>query len=282
MKIGSFTVELLSEGRFEFFSDGHINRFPVDDESHLQPAIFSTSSSMVGINPVLVKTDSNTLLFDTGLGWGMDSGSANKNVSNIGNNLEIFGVRPSDITHVILSHLHYDHAAGCSFTNAEVKTVATFPNATYYVHEKEWNFALSKTDQPYAKDVGYRLDDFYRLMADNKVALLSENSTTIQEGITVEWTGGHTPGHQIVHLQSMGKHIYFLGDLISSPVHLNHFETRKVDSNPLRAKRVRIQLLRKAFRQNAVLLFYHSTRMHSGRLIKTEDELYALEEITEF
>lgn len=282
MKVGSFTIELLSEGRFEVFKDGHINRSPLEEEADFQTGMISGQSSMVGINPVLVKTGPHNILIDTGLGWGLDSGSNYQNVSNIHTNLDIFGLNPDDITHVILSHLHYDHAAGSSFTNADSETKASFPNATYFVHEKEWEFSLSQTDQSEVGGAGYRLDDFYRLIADNQVELLKEDSTQILKGITILWTGGHTPGHQIVQLQSDDKFAYYFGDLLSSSLQLNDFEANRRDIDPVQAKKKRIQLLKKAHREKAVLLFYHSTNIHSGRLTKTKDEQYTLEEISSF
>ena len=149
MKIGAFTIEILSEGRFEIFEDGHINRVATsDDGSPLNKKLSGSDSSVVvGINPVLVKADPYNILLDTGLGWGLDAGSNYQDVSNVRTNLEVFGLEPKDITHVILSHLHYDHAAGCSYNTPDYKTEATFPNATYYLHEKEWEHALSQEEK---------------------------------------------------------------------------------------------------------------------------------------
>ncbi|MGD8426904.1 MAG: MBL fold metallo-hydrolase, partial [Balneolaceae bacterium] len=145
MQLGSYTIEILSEGRFEIFRDGHINRSSPEEDASRQDDITATSNSaVVGINPILIKTGPHNVLLDTGLGWGLDARSRYENVSNVKTNLEIFQLSPEDITHVILSHLHYIHSAGCSFTNEDSKTVATFPNATYYVHRKEWEYALSQ------------------------------------------------------------------------------------------------------------------------------------------
>ncbi|HET6528511.1 MAG TPA: MBL fold metallo-hydrolase [Balneolaceae bacterium] len=280
MKLGSFTLELLSEGRFEIFKDGHINRSLVDEEAMLTADAFATQAAMAGINPVLVKTASHNILLDSGLGWGLDSGSDYRNTSNVRTNLDIFGLRPEDITHVVLSHLHYDHAAGSSFTDNHPKVQATFPNAAYLVHEKEWEFALSQADHGEVNDLEYHLDDFYRLIADGRVEFLSGDSTQITEGVTALWTGGHTPGHQIVHLQNEGKHAYFLGDLLSSSAQLNEYDVSIRDVHPVQAKKKKVQLLRKACREQAILLFYHAAYVQSGRLIKTKSEHYSLEEVS--
>ncbi|HKL19051.1 MAG TPA: MBL fold metallo-hydrolase, partial [Halalkalibaculum sp.] len=142
MKIGRFSIEQLSEGRFEIFSDGTINREPVNQSEQESSTLGkSGDSARIGINPILISDENYKVLLDTGLGWGLDAGSSYKNVSNIASNLDIFDLKPEDITHVILSHLHYDHAAGSSYTNEESVTCATFPNADYYVQRREWEYA---------------------------------------------------------------------------------------------------------------------------------------------
>lgn len=278
MRLGSYTVEVLSEGRFEIFRDGHINRTSANERTTLEMKF--GGSAVVGINPILIKTVSHNILLDSGLGWGLDAGSNYRDVSNVRTNLDIFGLRPEDITHVILSHLHYDHAAGCTFTDTESKTQATFPNATYYVHQKELDFALSqegKKQQPPGAD--YQLDDFYRLIADKQVELLTANSTDILSGITIIHTGGHTQGHQIVKMESDGQCAYYLGDLLPSSAHLNHYAMRELDTDPIQAKKRKVRLLRSVFDQKAYLFFYHSQHSQIGSLEKNDDRQYVLKRL---
>lgn len=277
MKIGSLTVELLSEGRFEVFRDGHINRFP---EGNPSAESAGEQSAVIGVNPILVKSKAHNVLLDTGLGWGLDDGSSYTGVSNVCTNLAIFGLTPEDITHVVLSHLHYDHAAGSSYVNFESKTKPTFPKAAYYLHEEEWNYALSLEGRDSGtRGTGYQLDEFYRLIADGRVRLTRGKTTEILEGITLNQTGGHTPGHQIVQLHSGIERAYYPGELIPSSLHLNHYNTRQQDSDPIRAREAKVRLLKKAYREQAVLLFYHSKHGQSGRLIKDDDKQYVLADI---
>lgn len=282
MQIGSLTVELLSEGKFEVFHDGHINRSLED--APLSTASMDeadTQSSRVGVNPVLIKKETELILLDTGLGWGLDAGSAYDGVSNVCTNLAIFGFSPEDITHVILSHLHYDHAAGCSYSDGRAQTRVTFPNATYYLHQREWDYALSQAEQETSiRGVGYQLDEFYRLIADDHVELLNGKTNEILEGIFLICTGGHTPGHQILRLHSGEETAYYPGDLIPSPLHLNHYNTHLQDVDPIQAKKEKIRLLKKAYREQAILLFYHSIHGQSGRLIKDDDKQYVLADIS--
>ncbi|WP_440999196.1 MBL fold metallo-hydrolase [Fodinibius sp. SL11] len=278
MDIGSLTVEILSEGHFELFRDGHINRTPRTAHATSTPKDPGNSNSvMAGINPVLVQSDEHNILLDTGLGWGLDAGSHNIDVSNVCTNLQIFGLQPEDITHVILTHLHYDHAAGSSFTDADAKTQPTFPNATYYVHQKEWDFALDQINRDQLSySERYRLDEFYRLVSNNQITFLSGDITEIINGITVVRTGGHTPGHQIVIIESDGEKAYYMGDLLPTEYQLNEYVMEKADIYPLEAKKKKVQLLKQACNEKALLLFYHSGNGQAGHLFRDNDKKYVL------
>lgn len=279
MELDSLTIEVLSEGRFEIFKDGHINRSDISEEDVAPEAgiLASKSSAFVGINPILIKTGRQNVVIDPGLGWGLDSGSNYKDVSNVQTNLSIFGLVPEDITHVVLSHLHYDHAAGCSYTDTDARTRATFPNATYYVHQDEWDFALSQAEEKRSTvGAGYRLDDFYRLIADERVELLTGKQNNIIDGITAVRTGGHTPGHQAIIISNKGESAYYLGDLLPSAAHLNRYAMSNLDVDPIQAKKRKIQLLHSAFDQEASLLFYHSLFSNVGRLEKDREDQYVL------
>jgi glyoxylase-like metal-dependent hydrolase (beta-lactamase superfamily II) len=281
MKIGSFTVELLSEGQFEIFKDGHINRNQeVEDTSSDIGKSVSGQSITVGINPVLIQTGTHNILLDTGLGWGLDAGSKFTDVSNVLTNLAIFQLDPDDITHVFLSHLHYDHAAGSSFTNTDMQVQPTFPNASYFVHQQEWEYALGQIDvKQHQFGANYQLDDFYRLVGNRRVHFVTGNRNEIADGITLLKTGGHTPGHQIVKIESEGEQAYYLGDLLPNSSHLNHYAMGGADANAVQAKKEKVQLLKKVHREQAILLFYHSKHEQAGRLIRDKNKQYVLADL---
>lgn len=279
MKLGRFTIEQLSEGRFEIFADGTIHRKPVDQT---QPDVdrLGKNSSRIGINPVFVSDGIHHILLDTGLGWGLDAGSNYEDISNIKTNLDIFGTAPEDITHVILTHLHYDHSAGSSYTDTSAFTRPTFPNATYYVQQREWDYALQQLESDKkTKGAGYQLDDLYRLVADGRIEFLDEDFIDLVAGIKIIWTGGHTPGHQIVRIEDEGKPAYYLGDLVPSEFHLNQYAMRQMDVHPVQAKKIKIQLLRTACEEKALLIFYHSLLSRVGRLSKDMHKKYVLKEL---
>lgn len=281
MNIGRYSIEQLSEGRFKVFSDGDIARITGEEvDNPYGEAMPMNISSIKGINPVYVTDGTHHILLDTGLGWGLDSGSAYPDVSNIFTNLDIFEAGPEDITHVILSHLHYDHAAGCSYLDEQSGTRPAFPNARYYIQQKEWDYALMKAgSETRIKGVEYQLDELYRLAADGYFQFLDSKSVELLPGLTLLRTGGHTPGHQVVRIKDGGQAAYFLGDLVPNDRHLNHYAMQKKDHDPIRAKKMKIQLLNSALEENACLFLYHSVYSKIGRLEKDKQDRFVLKDV---
>jgi len=278
MILGEFVIEQLSEGFFELFKDGSFVKMdparlnePETDQS------LGRYTLALGIDPLLVQTPEMNIVIDPGLGWGLDHRSAHKNTSNVVTNLDVFGLKPEEIDLVILSHLHYDHAAGVTFVEDSLKTTPTFPNAQYLVHRDEWDFALSEIDnknKPAGAD--YRLDEIYRLAADNRFQFIETALETVCNGVTIIKTGGHTPGHLIVQLQSKSETAYYLGDLIPTEYHLNQYPVEVQDEDPLISKKMKTVLLRRALSEGAHMFFYHSLFRKSGKLAKDEDRQYII------
>lgn len=281
MKIGNFSVEQLSEGFFELFEDGSFQKM---DPSRLQHPIDDPSlgkhTSALGIDPVLLTNGETNIVVDPGLGWGLDTNSSYKKTSNIRTNLDIFGLRPEDIQYVVLTHLHFDHSAGSTFVNHDFKTTATFPNATYIVHKSEWEYAL-KCVLSKGKNLGadYNLDEFYKLVAESRIFFLEDNRHHLTKGVVLLKTGGHTPGHLVVKIRDEDQTAYCMGDLIPTEYHLNHYAMKQIDEDPLQTKKAKKSILRSAFKENAVLLFYHSLYKKAGTLSIDKHKNYVLEEL---
>jgi len=278
MILGDFVVEQLSEGFFELFRDGSFVKMDPArlNEPETDPSLGRYSSAL-GIDPLLVQTPDMNIMIDPGLGWGLDFKSVHKNTSNVKTNLDVFGLTPEDIDLVILSHLHYDHSAGATFVSDSLNTTPTFPNARYLLHRDEWNYALSENNKNENQaGADYRLDELYRLAADNRFEFLDSEQTIIHKGVTILKSAGHTPGHLIVKLNSKDETAYYLGDLIPTEYHLNHYPMKMLDENPLIAKKMKTVVLREALRKNAHLFFYHSLYRKSGRLSKDKDRQYII------
>src|SRR5690606_15536477 len=106
---------------------------------------------------------------------------------------------------VLMSHLHKDHAGGISYTNAEGVKELTFPNATYYVQRKEFEFAKEKGMPSYIPEELECLEN-----ASNVVWL--DGDGVIDGYIKYQITGAHCPFHQVFWIVDGGETVFFGAD----------------------------------------------------------------------
>ncbi|MCC5942753.1 MAG: MBL fold metallo-hydrolase [Balneolaceae bacterium] len=273
-------IEQLSEGFFEIFQDGSFQKMDpsrldnVDEDKSL-----GKYSSALGIDPLLIRKDGKVIVVDPGLGWGLDHKSSYQNTSSVVTNLDIFEISPEDVDLVLLSHLHYDHIAGCTYVNEHFETKATFPNARYMVHIDEWNHALAqvhkKSDR---KGATYNLDEFYKLIAEQRVEFIESDLISPIPGITMIKTGGHSPGHMVAKVQDDTGVSYFMGDLVPTEYHLNHYAMKQVDWDSVETKKAKRAILSRASEESATIFFYHSLFRKSGKISQNKKNQFTLEE----
>jgi glyoxylase-like metal-dependent hydrolase (beta-lactamase superfamily II) len=282
MDIGKFAVEQLSEGFFELFEDGTFQKMDPDRIKHAsEDPTLGKYSSALGIDPLLISDGETNIVVDPGLGWGLDHKSSYENTSNVVTNLNIFGLRPQDIHHVVLSHLHFDHAAGSTFVSEEFKTTATFPNAVYYVHRNEWEFALQQLESKSPLlGADYKLDELYKLIAEKRIQFIETDLFDLIPGITLMKTAGHTGGHMILKIEDDGKYAYYMGDLIPTEYHLNQYSLKQIDHDAIQSKKAKTILLRQAYKEKAYMFFYHSLFKKAGQLSLDEHKNYVLVDVS--
>lgn len=281
MRLGSFIIEQLSEGFFEFYENGSFTKIDPGSlnrpETDTSPERFSVA---LGIDPLFIQTPASNIIIDPGLGWGLDKQSGHKNTSNVVTNLDVFDIKPEQIDWVILTHLHYDHSAGSTYISEDLTTQPIFPNATYLVHQSEWDFALTHIDKKRPNkqysESSYHLDELYRLAADGRFHFLESDSFSPVQGVDVFKTGGHTPGHLAVKLVDEGEQAYYAGDLLPTEYHLNHYPLKQIDVDPVQSKKQKTRILRDALKNDAYLFFYHSLYQKSGRLSLDLNKQYTL------
>ena len=240
------TIIPLSEGTFTI--DKTKLFVPFDEQTHdlqKRPA----GSLLVEIQPFIVKTSRDILLLDTGLGF-----SDNDGVMQIHKNLTIAGINPSDITKVLMSHLHKDHAGGISKEDSVLKhRFLSFPNATYVVNKQELEIAVSKLSK------SYQLDDITALAESDRMMQV-ESSGVIDDYIFYEWTGGHSPWHQAFWIKENGETIFFGGDVAPQLMQMKTRFITKYDFDGKLAADLRSKWWKQGAAENWTFLFYHDIK----------------------
>lgn len=180
MEIRVMKIIPLSEGTFTI--DKTKLFVPFDEDVH-ELGQRPVGSLLVEIQPFVIITAKDILLLDTGLGF--EKGGR----LQIHENLSGAGINPSDITKVLLTHLHKDHAGGVS--NGINHEHISFPNAKFYLQERELNFSFEKGFPSFSTE------ELEILKQSKQVVLLKEDEGTIDNYIHYKITGAHSPYHQV-------------------------------------------------------------------------------------
>lgn len=242
----------LSEGTFTI---GHDKKFiPFNEEKDILEER-PVGSLLVEIQPFLVDTGKDLIVLDTGLGFSNADGEL-----QIHANLRQHGYEPEDVTKVLLSHLHKDHASGAMFATEHGNTIPTFPNAQYYIYRPEADYAL-KTGFP-----SYLPADLEPLLRSDQVSWLDGIQGTIDDYITFTHSGGHCPEH-IVYLINDGKDkIFFGGDEAPQYKQVKMKYIAKYDFNGKKAMELREQYVEQGRKEDWQFLFYHDVKTPVSRI----------------
>jgi glyoxylase-like metal-dependent hydrolase (beta-lactamase superfamily II) len=163
-------------------------------------------------NFYLVQGGGQTVLIDTGID-NLEGYLSEEQVSSFVSSpsrtteslLREAGVTTEEVDVLILTHLHFDH-----YLNASL-----FPNARIIVNRQEWLYVMMPENQRYAPRSGFPREIFGWLANEAWERLeLVEGEVEVLPGIRVIWTGGHSPGHQIVTVDTTQGTVIIPGDEI--------------------------------------------------------------------
>lgn len=236
----------LSEGAFTIDATKKFVPFNLDKDDLQQRPV---GSLLVEIQPFAVITSKDIIVIDTGLGFNMSDGTL-----QIHQNLLNNGIGPMEVTKVLLSHLHKDHAGGIYKTDEMLKQkFLSFPNATYYVHKDEMEYALAKGAP------SYHVSDFDGLQNSDQVVLL-EGDGKIEEYITYQVTGAHSKYHQIFWIEEEGQKIFFGGDVAPQLQQMKNRFIAKYDMDGRKSMELRQQWWQQGEKEKWTFLFYHDIK----------------------
>ncbi len=234
----------LSEGRFTVDATKHFVPY-IESEHSLKER--SVGSLLVEIQPFVVITSNDILLLDAGLGFSKDGRL------QLHHNLINAGINPSEITKVLMSHLHKDHAGGLAFHSEAGECKLAFPQATHYVQETELAFAFEKNSSSFDKN------DLKCLKGNDNVQLLNGDGF-IDGYIEYKVSGAHSPHHQVFWIREDGETVFYGGDEAPQLQQMKHRFAAKYDYDGKKAMELRQEWWRTGEEKKWSFLFYHDVR----------------------
>ena len=203
------------------------------------------ASLFIFVQPFLVETNNDLIILDTGLGFKGESGEP-----LIHENIRRNGYDPSDVSLVLMSHLHFDHAGGM-VNDSGSQVSLTFPNAEYVIQRGEWEAAYSKPSRSYKTEI-------FDFMQRSGSVHFIEGSGQFNQDISYEFTGGHCENHQVFLINEDEKTIFFGADILPEPEQLLRKFIAKYDFDGRKSMELRQEYGIRAVEEHWQCLFYHA------------------------
>jgi len=158
----------------------------------------------------LVRGEGRTIMIDTGMD-GIDATYTEADKArwnhlgpsrNTADLLADFDLTPGDVDTVVLTHLHFDH-----YVNAPL-----YSKARFFVPAREWRYIMDSANAAACPPIGFPREPLNWLAGRGDRLTLIDDGHEIAPGITMHWTGGHSPGHMVVKIPTAQGTVIVVGD----------------------------------------------------------------------
>jgi glyoxylase-like metal-dependent hydrolase (beta-lactamase superfamily II) len=272
IQIGDFTVAFLSDGIWR--NDGGC-MFGVVPRELWQREHPGDSQNRIRLNLTcpLIMRGRDAIVVDTGIGNRL--GSVERRIFDHGegwllNGLKLLGMEPGDVTHVLLSHLHFDHCGGIVRRRPSGRLEPAFPRARILVQKGEADIARNTRNE--------RLRAAYRHVEECLEPVMSmvealEGDTDVIPGATALLTGGHTADHQVMLVRSRGGCFIHLADIAPTRSHMRGPWNQSYDLDALRTMEQKANYLQRAVAERWWVSFAHDERVFAARIVNDRGKL---------
>lgn len=254
MKIGKYTLQIINSGYFGLDGGAMFGIIPRPLWQKTNPPDEANRIKLATRN-LLLTNGKRKILVDTGMGdkWNekLKSIYAIDQTNSLVGSLNELNLTPSDITDVILTHLHFDHTGGSTRID-NGKLVPAFPNAKYYVQKKNYDWAVT----PSERDKGSYLKDSFQPLIDEGV-LNFVNVDKFDDELEFVIVNGHTFAQQLIKISDSSNTIFYCGDLFPTTSHIPLPYVMGYDLQPLTTVGEKKNILIKAIDENWKLFFEH-------------------------
>lgn len=221
---------------------------------------------------LLVEEGSRLVLIDTGMGekqpekwqsyyYRNGDGELKKSIRDAGYDV-------SEVTDVILSHLHFDHCGGAverDPTGEYFRPV--FPGAKYWTHSAHYQSALN----PNAREKATFLKENIQPLAEaSQLYFIDKDPGAFSDSFEFSYTDGHTEKMIMTLLRYKDKKIMFAADTIPTYAHIHVPYVMSYDIAPLTSMAEKHELLERLIREDILLFFDHDVANEVCRVIKTD------------
>jgi glyoxylase-like metal-dependent hydrolase (beta-lactamase superfamily II) len=275
VRFGDFELHALSDGFFGLDGGAMFGVIPRPVWQKTNPPD-ERNRIRLALRPLLIVTPAERILVDAGIGDGHDPRFADlyriEKPDNLDASLARAGFSPEDVTRVVLTHLHFDHCGSATRLSESGSPVPRFPNARYYVQQKEWDLALN----PNRRSRAAYLPQHFLPLEEAGLLDIIDGDLELVPGIELVRVGGHTPGMMLAFIRSGGRTALFWSDLIPTKAHIATPYIMGYDLLPLETMDRKEELVGRAVAEGWLSFLGHDPELPAGTIALKEGK-YTLE-----
>ncbi|MCS7161881.1 MAG: MBL fold metallo-hydrolase [Bacteroidia bacterium] len=228
----------------------------------------------MAMRALLIEAGNRLLLVDVGVGHKYtpkfaDLYAIDHSTYTLEGELRKLGFTPADVTDVILTHLHFDHAGG-STQRQNGQIVPTFPNARYYLQRSHWEWAHN----PNPRERASFFPENYDPLAESGQLVLLEGEIELLPNIYVRVVHGHTEGQQLVEVHYKDYILLYGADLFPTSAHLPLPYVMAYDVRPLVTFEERQRILPWLVRERVLVFYEHDPFIECSTVAEKEPGRY--------
>ncbi|MGB3483508.1 MAG: MBL fold metallo-hydrolase [Mycobacterium sp.] len=256
LRVGDIDVLVISDGVLPITAVTlATNPAPADLSAWLKDMYLPPEVLDWPLNVAVVRSGNQTILIDSGLGTEFPGFPR---AGQLAMRLDAAGIDPASVTDVVLTHLHMDHIGGLLVDGLRGRLR---PDLRVHLAAAEAEFweapDFSKTVMPepipeVLRATAAQFLDIYR----NQLRPF-DTEYEVAPGVLLRRTGGHTPGHSIVRIESGGDALTFAGDAVFQPGFDQPEWQNGFEHDPEESTRVRIRLLQELAASGEQLVATH-------------------------
>jgi glyoxylase-like metal-dependent hydrolase (beta-lactamase superfamily II) len=269
-RIGAADITVISEGTISWPP-----RFPVpeDEWRAAMPDADDRGFVPLGTNAVHIKIGNASILIDPGYDvpesdwskWLAEYLAPVTRTPGMLPALQQIGVRPEEISHVLITHGDFDHIAGLTVMR-DGQLEPRYPNARHYIGRADWEA------NPERSDPNSHLS--LNLGAVERAGLLEllDQETEIVPGVTMIPTPGESPGHHVVRVESGGEIFVALGDLFHHTTEIEHKDWTPANRDVPAMLASRQRIMPDCASNGAICVFAHEPFPGWGRIEQSGEQ----------
>jgi len=218
----------------------------------------------LAMRTLYIETEDKKILIDTGIGDKSNEKFDNifkvNREKNLILNLGEYSINSDEITDVIITHLHFDHAGGATILDEDNNLIPTFKNATYHIQKDNYEHAKNP---PARERASYLKENFEPLAKSGQLNLINGNYN-LYNFLELIPQYGHTIGQQLVKFSFNDKKYIYMGDTIPTSSHISIPFVMGYDIQPLITMEEKNEILKGVFENREILIYEHDPKIEAS------------------